>query len=109
MSGDRLSVCVEMDHALTRVQCLEPDVLDAARSMLAAADRLDGFAQRFRVTTTDLDVIYGYLGALVPGGYYHQADTRLAEALGLEFFEGDWTSDDYRALCTHLLREGDHG
>ena len=107
MSGDRLSVSLEMDRALHRVQCLDCDVLDAARSMLAAADRLDGFAQRFHVTTTDLDVIHGYLGALVPGGYYHQAETRLAEALGLEFFEGAWTTDDYRVLCTHLLREGD--
>ena len=107
MSRDRLTVSIEMDHALNRVPCLDHEVLDAARSMLAAADRLDEYAQHFHARTTDVDVIYGYLGALVPGGFYREAETRLAQAVGLDCFEGAWTPDDFRVLCGHILREGD--
>jgi hypothetical protein len=107
MGHDRLTADLEMDHLLTRLHDItSPDVADAARTMLAAADQLDELHDRMRRNPVDFDLGYQLVAALVDGGYYREAEIQFAAALGLEFFEGDWETDDFRALIAHILREG---
>jgi hypothetical protein len=105
--SDRLTVSIEMDQALAAVQCLDPHVLDAARSMLAAADQLDALNHGLRRNPVDPELSRQLVHALLPDGFYLAAETQLARALGVEHFENAWTTDEYRVLCQHILKEGD--
>lgn len=110
MGRDRLTVSLEMDYALTRAHDITSlEVTDAARTMIAAADRLDELDARVphHNPLADVQATMQFLEALLPGGFYDLAESQLAAALGLEFFEGYWRPDDFRVLCQHILREGD--
>ena len=109
MSRDQFTVSDEMDHALANVQCYGPDELDAARTMLAAIARLGQLNDQLRRNPVDPQLGRQLVEALLPGGFYLNAETQLARALGFDHVERAWTRDDFRALCTHILREGDHG
>jgi hypothetical protein len=108
MSRDRLTVSLEMDDVLTRAHDISsPEVTDAARTLLAAADQLDQLNTGLRRNPVDPELGRQLVYALLPDGFYLLAELQLVSALGVERFEGAWDTDDYRALCSHILREGD--
>ena len=80
---------------------------DAARAMLTAADQLDELHRQLRTNPVDFELGYQLVCALLPDGFYHLAETQLADAFGVECFQGDWHTADYRVLCNHILKEGD--
>ena len=109
MSRDQLTVSDQMDHALAQVHCYGPEELDAARTMLAAIEQLGRLNDQLRRNPVDPQLGRQLVEALLPGGFYLTAEIQLALALGFDHVEHAWTRDDFRALCQHILREGDHG